>query len=293
MRRGVILVFYGRTPMIPWAIFFVGLALDSPEQRAIAYLAEEVPMWRKENGCFSCHNNGDGARALYRARRLGYRVPDAALRDTSEWLANPGGWAANRGSPAFSDKKLARIQFAAALAESGLPGLGHAAALLAKDQDADGAWHVDSGVEGGSPTTYGSSIATWLALGVTRSARAERWLNGAPLATTPDLAAAVLAKSQPERARDLLLDWQTSDGGWGPRKGVPAEVFDTALAVMALAETAAAKRGRAWLIAAQLPAGGWAATTRPSGGTSYAQHISTTAWAAMALFATDPDRNRH
>lgn len=278
--------------MIPCAFFFLSLATDSPERRAIAYLAEEVPLWSKENGCFSCHHNGDGARALYRARKLGYTVPDAALHETTGWLANPDRWESNRGSPAFSDKKLARIQFAAAMLESGMPGLERAAALLAKDQDDDGAWRVDVGVEAGSPATYGSSVATWLAFGVTRSGKAEHWLRDARLAATADLAVAILANTQVERARAFLLDWQTSDGGWGPRKGVPAEVFDTALAVLALAGTDAAKRGREWLIAAQLPAGGWPATTRPSGGASYAQQISTTAWAAMALFATDPERNR-
>lgn len=277
--------------MIPWAILFA-LALDSPEQRAIAYLAEEVPRWSKENGCFSCHNNGDGARALYRARRLGYKVPESALLDTTEWLKKPERWESNRGSPAFSDKKLARIQFAAALAESGAPGLDRAAALLAKDQDSDGAWHIDTGVEGGSPATYGSSVATWLAGSITKDARAAQWLKNAPLATTPDLAVAILANTQAERARALLLDWQTSDGGWGPRKGVPAEAYDTALAVLALAGHEAAQRGRQWLIANQLAPGGWPTTTRPSGGSSYAQHMSTTAWAAMALFATDPERNR-
>jgi hypothetical protein len=281
--------------MIPWAIIFTSFALDSPEQRAIAYLAEEVPLWSKENGCFSCHNNGDGARALYRARRLGYAVPEAALRETIEWLTNPDRWESNRGSPAFSDKKLARVQFAAALAESGAAGLERAAALLRKDQDPDGAWHIDTGVEGGSPATYGSSIATWLASSVTKDARATKWLMSAPLATTPDVAVAILANAQVQRARKLLVEWQTSDGGWGPRKGVPAEAFDTALAVLALTQAGeldAAMRGRRWLLAAQVPAGGWAATTRPSGGASYAQHISTTAWAAMALFATDPERNR-
>jgi squalene cyclase len=278
-----------------WVFFFATLAMDSPEARAIAYLSEEVPMWSKENGCYSCHNDGDGARALYRARRLGYTVPEPALKDTTEWLTDPDRWESNRGSPAFSDKKLARVQFAAALAESGAEGLDRAAALVAKDQDPDGAWHIDIGVEGGSPTTYGTSVATWLASGITKSARAERWLLTAPLATTPDLAVAILAQTQIPRARSLLLDWQTSDGGWGPRKGVPAEVFDTALAVMALAASGdvdAATRGREWLIANQLPAGGWPATTRPSGGNSYAQHVSTSAWAAMALFATDPERNR-
>jgi len=58
----------------------------SAETRAIAYLATEVPAWSKENHCFSCHNNGDGARALYTARQLSYPVPEQALTDTTEWL---------------------------------------------------------------------------------------------------------------------------------------------------------------------------------------------------------------
>jgi len=36
----------------------------------------------------------------------------------------------------------------------------------------------------------------------------------------------------------------------------------------------------------QQPAGGWPETTRPSGGVSYAEHISTTAWALYALLET-------
>src|SRR5947199_7117641 len=91
---------------------------DGPEARAIAYLAREVPRWSAENHCYSCHNNGDGARALYTARRQGYAVPDAALRDTTAWLARPGDWDSNHGNPLASDKKLARIQFAAALTEA-------------------------------------------------------------------------------------------------------------------------------------------------------------------------------
>ncbi|MFN0122677.1 MAG: hypothetical protein ACKV2V_19440, partial [Blastocatellia bacterium] len=33
--------------------------------RAVAFLAREVPAWPARNSCFSCHNNGDAARALY------------------------------------------------------------------------------------------------------------------------------------------------------------------------------------------------------------------------------------
>ncbi len=68
-----------------------GVPEVSAEQRAIDYLAREVPRWSKENHCFSCHNNGDAARALYVARRLGYRVPGEALADTTAWLLRPQG----------------------------------------------------------------------------------------------------------------------------------------------------------------------------------------------------------
>ena len=39
----------------------------TPEERALAYLAREVPAWSRENHCFSCHNNWDGARARHQA----------------------------------------------------------------------------------------------------------------------------------------------------------------------------------------------------------------------------------
>src|SRR5438067_5873246 len=85
---------------------------------AVDYLIVEVPRWERENHCFSCHNNGDGARVLYVASRLGFAVPDAALAGTTKWLLNPAKWDDNGGDPGFSDKKLARIQFAAALSEA-------------------------------------------------------------------------------------------------------------------------------------------------------------------------------
>ena len=38
------------------------------EAHAIGFLAAEVPKWKRDNGCYSCHNNGDAARALCAAR---------------------------------------------------------------------------------------------------------------------------------------------------------------------------------------------------------------------------------
>src|SRR6266702_8445437 len=97
-------------------------AAQSPEQRAIGYLSAEVPRWSRENGCYSCHNNGDGARALFVASRRSYQVPKTALSDTTRWLLTPASWDNNRGNRGFSDKKLARIQFAAALVEASSAG---------------------------------------------------------------------------------------------------------------------------------------------------------------------------
>lgn len=72
----------------------------------------------------------------------------------------------------------------------------------------------------------------------------------------------------------------------GEHPNLPAQVFDTAVAVIALqrqgADDAVAK-GRAWLLKQQRTEGGWPETTRPPGAQSYAQHISTTAWATIAL----------
>src|SRR4051812_20412509 len=102
-------------PLCFLSVVAVAAGEAGAEGRALAYLAREVPRWSAENKCYSCHNNGDAARALYVAVRLARRVPDPALADTTRWLAHPERWDNNGGEGAASDKKLARIQFAAAL----------------------------------------------------------------------------------------------------------------------------------------------------------------------------------
>jgi hypothetical protein len=95
-------------------------------------------------------------------------------------------------------------------------------------------------------------------------------------------------------ACESVLDAQGSDGGWGPHAGTPSEVFDTAVVLFHLDDCVVAEhsgrstesareRALQFLYRTQAPAGGWPETTRPPGGQSYAQHISTTAWALMAL----------
>ncbi len=306
-------------PILPGA----GTELPSAESRAISYLAAEVPAWSKDNHCFSCHNNGDGARALYTAQQLSYPVPVEALTDTTAWLVQPLEWDNNRGNPGFSDKRLARIQFAASLVEAFEAGLIEkreiliqAAESLLPYQQADGSWQVDVEALVGSPVTYGTPLATYMARRTlekadaarfeTSIALADEWFLETPVNTMLDASAVMLAlqdrsDSQAEakgrECLELILGGQASDGGWGPYRLSPSEPFDTAVVLLALLSVRDRpeiaefiQQGRAYLLQRQLSSGGWPETTRPSGAQSYAQHISTSGWATLALLMTRNSR---
>jgi hypothetical protein len=304
------------------------------EARAVAYLSAEVPRWRREHPCYSCHNNGDALRALVAAASRGHAVDDA-IADTAAWLAEPERWDSNELRGGSEDLPLARIQFASALAalvEAGRAApaaLERAAALVVMHQREDGSWRLSESQILGGPTFYGTSLATAMARRTLAAAGAEparrplsaasEWLRAAEPETVLDASAILIglerddhpaAAAQRARALAVLARGQAPDGGWGPYVTSPSEVFDTALAVLALAglpdagaavsktatgDTRAAgvdpaeaiRRGRAYLAATQNADGSWPETTRPPGGESYAQRISTSAWALLALIESD------
>src|SRR5687768_1551085 len=83
------------------AVVVAGIALAQPRTappepvlRAAAYLAREVPRWRREHPCYSCHNNGDAARALIALQHRGIGIGDA-LADTLTFLTRPERWDGN------------------------------------------------------------------------------------------------------------------------------------------------------------------------------------------------------
>lgn len=295
---------------------------SSPEARAIVFLAREVPQWAAKNHCYSCHNNGDAARALIMAFRAGLLEDRQPLIDTLAFLRAPAEWDTNGPEGPFKDKKLARIQFATALVESSAdilsidrPALVAAGALVAELQQPDGSWQTDAEGTIGSPVTYGQPLATYFAAGVLGAADAGRyreaidksrqWFKDHPPQNILSAAATLLAlrngtdeKSTMQRATalDLIVCGQSTAGGWGPFVTAPPEVFDTALVLLALRAQqerspelqSRIDRGRKYLLDTQEADGSWAATTRPPGVESYAQRMSTTGWATQALIVTRP-----
>lgn len=293
---------------------------ENAERKAVEFLQRHVPMWRRENGCFSCHNNGDAARALYAAMRHGYSIRGDVLEETTAWLARPALWDENKGDPGFNDKRLANLQFAAALVAAFDAGkwndrtaLAEAAQRIVADQGADGAWHIEPGNAVGSPGTYGTTLATYIGLQTLGRAslpatdqairKARAWLRKQEPSNIPAAATLIFActvepsdendarkKNASLRAIQLA---QSSDGGWGPYADAPSEPFDTSVVLLALSKASDASgvaemipRGRRFLALRQNADGSWPATTRPPGGESYAQSISTTGWATLALLAT-------
>ena len=115
--------------------------------------------------------------------------------------------------------------------------------------------------------------------------KADAYLAGRKAESTLDAAVLVLAGHR--QWMDVVIRGQGRDGGFGPYAKSPSEVFDTAIAVMALGggrgDARVARRGRTYLIESQQVDGGWPETTRPAGAQSYAQRISTSAWALLAL----------
>ncbi|MDP7479052.1 MAG: hypothetical protein QGI10_07270 [Vicinamibacterales bacterium] len=232
----------------------------SPEARAISFLSAEVPRWPTKNNCFSCHNNGDAARALYTAVGMGYEVEAEALRDTTAWLQEPEAWDDNALGLEFADKKLARIQFAGALGDAMVAGaisdptpLADAAALIAADQADDGSFPLDTSGSIGSPATYGTALATGAALRALRQAgttdlapviaRADAWVRGIEVKSVNDAAGVVLALgsagdpaaiAQRQRCLELITKGRAPSGGWGAYLTSAVESFDTALVVLAL-----------------------------------------------------------
>lgn len=291
-------------------------ALSPVIAKGVAFLRTELPKFR----------NGDATRALLEAGARGYDL-GPSLEDTLTFLKQPAQWDQHKAPSGVGDNRLLHLQFASALAVAERHGkaastdLAAAATLLVADQSADGSWTLDQSQSLGSPATYGAILATWsartslIASGMQPDnftiVQADRWLRGltvehaydaSALLLALDLTGDVMADGLRRTALSIVRTGQAENGGWGPEATAPPQVFDTAIAVLALSALnvepriarstyrpeellAAIAKGKAFIESQQRPDGSWPETTPPAGQDSHAHRISTTGWALLALLA--------
>lgn len=292
----------------------------APESRAIAFLSASLQ--NAAGVCPACQQNGEAARALALAAARGHDVgqaltaPLAALQTPAQWPADG------------TDQALSHLRFAAVLAAAGERDLQPAAPLVAAakiilaDQQPDGSW-TPQGDEPGSPLTWGSAVATWMARYALISsgrepddfavAQTDRWVRTAEVTSITDAAGVllnlgvtsdVMADKQRAKYLNLIRFAQKADGGWGAQPNASAgTVFDTALVLLALQQLQADPRlarstfraeeltdtiakARAFLVAQQQADGSWPATVRGNAKPGDADRVATAAWALQALVAS-------
>jgi len=307
--------------ILPFAVVSSGADPDAALQRrqitvkrAVTYLTAEVEAWNQGHTCYSCHNNGDAIRALLVTEQRGFQVDSAQLRTTVDWLRRPREWSKNGPDGEFNDRRLARLQFASALAAAELqresPGrpLQTTAEMLQGDLDPEGSWFSEQIGTIGSPITYGRFLATAQLRSILLQAdsahfsqdvsRINQWLRTSQPKSVLNAAAVLWAMSkdthpdaagQRQRCLQLIRRGQSDEGGWGPYVNSASEPFDTAVVVLALRAVGGAdttemhNAGRDYLVACQFADGSWLESTRPVPRESYAHRVSTTAWCLQAL----------
>lgn len=283
--------------------------------RGVAFLKAEAPKWTAER-------NAEATRALLLAASKGHDV-GTSVDEMLAFLKQPASWDQVPAAIA-PNKTLATIRFASALAVAERHGkaastdLEAAAKLLVAAQDG-GSWPVGDAQAIGSPVNYGQLVATWLARATLISSgmqpdnftivQTDKWIRGitpenvleaSATLLTLELASDVMAENLRRTCLSLLRQGLAADGGWGPEVGAAPQVFDTAMAILALSALKIEPRlarsayrpeqldeaiaiGKKYLVAQQKPDGSWPETTRPASKESYAQRISTTGWALQAL----------
>lgn len=261
-------------------------------ERALPLIQRAAAGYVRQRGCFSCHHQAMSVLALTAARRRGYGVPEAALREqvthTETFLrgnrdnyrqgkgqggqvttAGYGLWTLDAGGWQPDDTTAAIAEY-----------------LLRREADRDH-W---TAVSTRPPSEASPFTDTYVALrGLRRYGTAEQrpridarvekalaWLRGAPARENEDrvfrlraLQAAGADAAAVQSAAAELVGAQRPDGGWSQLDGRESDAYATGTALAALREAGGLAtddpsygRGVSYLVRSQLPDGSWLVTSR-------------------------------
>jgi len=246
----------------------------------------------KSAGCVSCHNNSLFQMTALAARRAGFTVDEAAVREqmtrTRAYLES---WRERELQdipiPGRIDTTSYILAGLAAESYAPDPSTDALARYIKRRQFADGSWHVATH----RPPIESSDLAvTALSLRALRAyapaplnaeytraiQRGATWLAQATPKSNEDYAYRVLgltwagaSRAAIRRAVDALIVQQRPDGGWSQIATLPSDAYATGQALTALAEAGAVRpsdsayqRGVRFLLETQLEDGSWFVRSR-------------------------------
>ena len=262
--------------------------------KALPLIATSATTYTEQRDCFSCHHQTLPALAWADVRRKGFDIDAAVSKKQADFTRDyfaarkekliagegvPGGaYSAGYALAGLAAEKVAADKTTAALVE-----------YLRKTQRDDGGWRI----QGGShrpPLEDSHFTATALALAALRGPfasatedaavveRGMKWLREHEATSTEDAVFRLLGLVE-ARADEKTIDGAVAellkrrrdDGGWGQETDSASDAYATGTALTALAaaknlgrevEADVFRRGRTWLLEAQLPDGSWKVETR-------------------------------
>ena len=246
----------------------------------------------KTAGCISCHNNSLFSMTAAAARRTGFEVDEAAVREqmtrTRAYLES---WRERElqdiAIPGRIDTTSYILVGLAAAAYPPDPATDALARYVKRRQLADGSWHVashrppiessDIGVTALSLRSLQAYAPAPLKAEYARAVRrGTTWLTNTKPKSNEDYAYRVLglawagaSRAAIRNAANALIAQQRADGGWGQIPTLPSDAYATGQALTALAESGAVKptdgsyqRGVRFLLGTQLDDGSWYVRSR-------------------------------
>lgn len=262
-------------------------------EKSLDVLLKSGPVFVKQSGCVSCHNNTLPVMVTALARQRGLRFDQqseqAQVKATVGMMAGFREvlWEAPDAAP---DIQVSGAYILEALAAQKYPADDTTAAVVhavAAKQLADGSWpnYINRApIENGAIQATALSVRTLQLYGMPgrkaewerRTAQARQWLETAVPRNTEDkvmrlygLAWSGANPEQVQKAAKALLADQRPDGGWSELPTLESDAYATGKVLVALREAAgmetttdAYQKGAAYLLRTQREDGSWLVKAR-------------------------------